>query len=348
MNHVSRAAVCAALVFSAVLPAFAAPAKLLEPAGGATVPLLTDAQKAYLAMSKEERREPYTNSSFRSKLAKSPVKGVRAYWPKTVRLAWAAAEGAEYAVCVKDAKTGQVVYEATVKGGETEVDNLKIATEYVWTVSANGERAEGRFATEGQAPRFLRMPDVPNTRDLGGWVGLGGKRVRQGLVFRTAGLNKNAEKGYYTAEELQKEGKETLVKESVKKAQARLAQLQAWQADPKTMDREDEEYKEWCTRHRGEPVTKFLSSRIDRAKSVIKHNDGTKVEKGLVAGASRVQGEKPDDTRAPREICPLAGLYQGGHREVPQDHARRLSPGVQRGFCAKPMASLFVRATVKP
>lgn len=40
--------------------------------------------------------------------------------------------------------------------------------------------------------RKLSWKGVPNVRDLGGLPGIGGKTVRRGLVFRSAGLNNNA------------------------------------------------------------------------------------------------------------------------------------------------------------
>lgn len=41
----------------------------------------------------------------------------------------------------------------------------------------------------GTVPRVVFFADVSNFRDLGGWRGLNGKKVRQGLVYRCACLN---------------------------------------------------------------------------------------------------------------------------------------------------------------
>lgn len=150
-----------------------------EPKDGATVSLLTDAQKAYLAMPRADRR--------------TKVPQGNAYCPKAVRLAWTAEDGAVCTVSVKDAKTGACVYEGTVKGGLADVDNLEIAAEYEWTVSRGDEMATSRFKTEDTAPRLVRFPGVPNARDLGGRIGLGGKRVKQGMIFRSARLSEDGE-----------------------------------------------------------------------------------------------------------------------------------------------------------
>ena len=91
--------------------------------------------------------------------------------------------------------------------------NLEVATRYYWRVSCNlacsnplhgracdcknrrpvVTSASGSFMTEDLAPRWIKLEGrVLNFRDLGGRIGLGGKRVRQGLVYRSQGLNENS------------------------------------------------------------------------------------------------------------------------------------------------------------
>ena len=281
----------------AVSSAFAS-IEIEEPAPGAVVPILTDAQKAYLSIPTAERRVKFADNSFRRKEMGLPAELVpgekkprEAYWPKTVRLAWKGAEGVEYRVVVTPVKNGGAVIDEKVKGSELYIDNLEMATEYKWVVDGGGDKGEGRFRTEDVAPRLVRYPGVPNVRDLGGRIGLGGKRVRQGLVFRSAGLNDNARDVYYTVEELRELGKMAELKAAAEEAQKRLDQLLAWQADPKTMDLKDKEYVEWKGRHVGEPVAKFLSSRIQRAKKSVKNGGDPKVVKGKKPGRNRVEGE---------------------------------------------------------
>ena len=285
--------------------AAAADVKILEPAADATVPLLTDAQKAYVSMDAEARRAKFADAQFRKSGMGLPAEKVpgeekarEAYWPKTVRLAWEAKDGVEYRVSVLSAKNGKSVFEGTAKGGEIFIDNLEVATAYEWTVQGGGDVGRGRFRTEVMTPRLVRFPGVPNVRDLGGWIGLGGRRVKQGMVFRSAGLNDNARKVFYTVDELRNLGKTEELKKAAEKAQKRLDQLRAWQADPKTMDRKDIEYLEWCTRHPNEPVAKFLSSRIGRAKKSVKEGGSPQVEKGREPGKNRVEGEKGEYVRS--------------------------------------------------
>ena len=76
------------------------------------------------------------------------------------------------------------------------VDNLEIGQSYAWrvTVRSRGKSvsADGRFSTEDLPPRLMRVDGVPNVRDFGGWRGLDGRRVRQGVIYRSAGWNDNA------------------------------------------------------------------------------------------------------------------------------------------------------------
>ena len=199
------AALPAALLFAALAVSAAEPAplKLLAPAEGATVPLLNERQKAFLSMPHAERIAAYSNETFRSELRKTA-----GYCPKPVRLEWedGATNGVRtvYTVEVRRRPDGTPVFRADTVGTCVEVDNLEIAREYEWTVHANAlghESATGTFRTEDRAPRLIRGGAVPNVRDLGGRVGLGGRRVRQGLVFRSAGLNANAETRYLTREQ---------------------------------------------------------------------------------------------------------------------------------------------------
>ena len=94
--------------------------------------------------------------------------------------------------------------------------NLEVARRYFWRVTLRkrckkydcGTRcpcAESKvvlrspvasFVTEDQAPRWISIEGrAGNMRDLGGWRTQDGRRVRQGMVFRSAGLNDNSVTG---------------------------------------------------------------------------------------------------------------------------------------------------------
>lgn len=45
----------------------------------------------------------------------------------------------------------------------------------------------------GSVPRMIFTPDIPNMRDVGGWKTCDGRRVRQGILFRSACFNQGYE-----------------------------------------------------------------------------------------------------------------------------------------------------------
>ena len=78
---------------------------------------------------------------------------------------------------------------------------MKIAQKYYWRVSniddpsAKDVSQVRAFTTEDKAPRIMRIKGATNVRDLGGRIGLDGRRVRQNMAFRGAGLNANSKDG---------------------------------------------------------------------------------------------------------------------------------------------------------
>ena len=150
-----------------------------------TVRLLTAGQRAYFALDRKAREDAFSNRVFRASMR---AIGDR---PNPVVLDWA--EGKPpYAVDVT--ADGRIVWSVVTPLRAAEVFNLEIAGEYAWEArDANGQRVGGgAFRTADEAPRILNVPGVPNMRDLGGRIGLGGCRIRQGLVYRSAGWNENA------------------------------------------------------------------------------------------------------------------------------------------------------------
>ena len=93
--------------------------------------------------------------------------------------------------------------------------NLEIATRYYWKAVCRGrcgfgcgpkhgckecktlvETPVSEFVTEDFVPRWIAIEGrVSNFRDLGGRIGFGGRRVRQGMIYRGQGLNDNSVTG---------------------------------------------------------------------------------------------------------------------------------------------------------
>ena len=171
---------------------------LTSPGDGATVPLLNDAQKAFLAMPRAERVAFFTDAAKRKQL-----RSEAGWLPRPVDFAWTSDASGETKFRVLVSESPDMSGAIAVPGvnGKAKIDNLKINWKYYWQVEA--ATADGRtvksavrsFTTESLAPRLLRFPNVPNVRDLGGRRARNGMYVKQGLVFRTAGMNNNASRG---------------------------------------------------------------------------------------------------------------------------------------------------------
>lgn len=99
--------------------------------------------------------------------------------------------------------------------------NYEIGRRYYWRVTAGiicHKYAHGRkcdckdrrapvqsqirsFVTEDLAPRWIMLKgEAGNIRDLGGRIGLGGKRVRQGMIFRGTRFEENSVDGIVPGE----------------------------------------------------------------------------------------------------------------------------------------------------
>ena len=184
------------ILFFALLSVLSAePLRLVSPENGATVPLLSAEQKAYLDLPREERVRLFADPASRKTLQSY------GWHPQKVVLNWAGFpdNGARplYTVEVRRIPGGRPVFRADTVHHRVSIENLEMAAEYEWTVWERGAGAEprsvtGSFRTEDRAPRLLKVANIPNIRDLGGRIGLDGRRVRQGLVFRSTGLNLNA------------------------------------------------------------------------------------------------------------------------------------------------------------
>ena len=177
---------------------------LVSPQEDETMCLLNDGNRAFLSMDAAARRAIFKDKSWRHEAAKK--------WrsmPKPVTLKWADAKDEKVRVTVTKKGAERPWFDEEVTGDSVEVWNLEIARDYEWTVCDGGECARGTFKTEDFAPRVMNVKGVPNFRDLGGWKTVDGKRVRQGIVYRSQGLNQNANYFLNSKEtmKLYKEGK---------------------------------------------------------------------------------------------------------------------------------------------
>ena len=171
-----------------------------EPRG--TVSQLTERQMEYFARPRAERVAMTSNVAVRAVTAKIGAK------PEPVRFAWRWTECpgrpvGHFEVTVRRTKDGKVVATHRTTSAETsaraaQLENFEVARTYDYEIAAYDQAGgrlaadKGTFRTADEAPRFLRAGKLGSFRDLGGWKGLDGRRVRQGLVYRSAAFNGDA------------------------------------------------------------------------------------------------------------------------------------------------------------
>ena len=169
--------------------------ELVSPKDGEEFCALKPEHRRFLDMDREGRRAQFLDKEWRARIVQKDIFST----PLPLKLEWRGEKG-PYEVKVE--LNGKTVFATNTADTAVNVWNLEIAREYVWTVCGGGECARGRFRTRDQAPRVMYVPEVSNIRDLGGRIGLGGKRVKQGMAFRSAGLNNNATTYYSCSETL--------------------------------------------------------------------------------------------------------------------------------------------------
>lgn len=87
-------------------------------------------------------------------------------------------------VTVKRLSDGIAFWTGTTSGTSVSVVNLEVGVGYTWTVKDSSGSAEATFYTRPEPPRLIKSGTMQMMRDQGGWIGLEGRRIRQGLIFR--------------------------------------------------------------------------------------------------------------------------------------------------------------------
>lgn len=147
-----------------------------------------------------------------------PTDGARVGCTNAVRIAWRCAHPAGkgckgvYAVEVMKRRDGRVHFAAEdLKTNAVELTGLDVGEEYTWSVWCGKRIRGGRFFTVGEGalpsvkgckpvnaeglPKWHAAKGVDNLRDIGGWTGLDGRKVKLGRLYRSAALEKVTDKG---------------------------------------------------------------------------------------------------------------------------------------------------------
>ena len=161
---------------------------LIAPQDGATVPVLSENQRAYLEKPTAARYKAMADRVERIKLAGSGE------YQRPLELQWSGETNALYTLTVDFAEGGDKRVFEIVGRTSARITNLELGREYRWSVEKGGEKATATFKTAAEAPRLLRAGGVRNFRDLGGWKTTDRRRVKQNMILRCAGLRSSASK----------------------------------------------------------------------------------------------------------------------------------------------------------
>ena len=261
--------------FVAVLGHSAAGKVVLKaPAEGEVVPQLWPDQKEFFETPLEKRISGVRTDAESAGVKPKRVKRKRS--AKPVLLEWSG-DAATYQVTVSREPDGKVFFSSSIPTNSVEITGLlEIARTWKWTVSDGNTTATGRFSTEDYAPRIVRWPGVSNVRDIGGRIGLDGRRVKQGLIFRSGGLNNNAKSEYYTYDEIMAMYKDgTLAKAGVGPSHGLGAEYDAKLRSGKGIDRNFLRLIKTGPKEPGKPKL------TDESRAYIQNNFGIKVDLDL-------------------------------------------------------------------
>lgn len=123
----------------------------------------------------------------------------------------------EYTLSISENEDMSNAKEIITGNKYADVYNLKVGTRYYWAVSYNDTDNKthmseiSQFVTDTKAPRNLMVSGVSNIRDIGGWSTVDGKRVKQGLLFRSFRLSHYENQTFY--KDIDKSGIATMTNE---------------------------------------------------------------------------------------------------------------------------------------
>lgn len=191
--------------------------ELISPADGVKISLLTDVHREFLRRDElglnkdvealEQLFEPIWQSRWFEESASLFIKWKtdEAYVPMKPELSF---DEDFCELCpANSAMIGEMAYDAVDGVYTVRVDNLMLGKTYYWRVNdGKGNYKVRSFSTGDECVRPIRSA-VRNMRDLGGRITADGKRVKQGLLFRSYAPEADDQKPY----ELSYEAKDVII-----------------------------------------------------------------------------------------------------------------------------------------
>ena len=161
----------------------------LSPTDGAVVPLLNARQKEFLTWTPNEICEAISNEVARKAagetIPKTELLEKIGTGPLAVDFRWRPGLGKVLLTVAKKGAETTPFFRDYVTEGSVSLKNFEVGTRYVATLKGVTVDETIEFETEDLAPRCIALSGRSNTRDLGGRTLPNGRRVRQGLMYRT-------------------------------------------------------------------------------------------------------------------------------------------------------------------
>lgn len=125
------------------------------------------------------------------------------YFPVPVDFEWEAVEGADYyRVYLSTDKNMTEVESYVVNENKLSLSTLFTGKTYYWQIDAVRAEETVRSSVHSfrtaKSPRTIKVEGVSNTRDAGGYEGLDGRRMKQGMLYRGGKLEEITENGIMT------------------------------------------------------------------------------------------------------------------------------------------------------
>lgn len=99
-------------------------------------------------------------------------------------------EGKKYTLYISENSDMSEAYKVESKETKAQVYNLKSGVHYYWYVESGNETSPVfTFKTKAGITRFINANGIQNFRDIGGYVTLDNKLIKQGLIYRAAELD---------------------------------------------------------------------------------------------------------------------------------------------------------------
>lgn len=173
---------------------------LLKPDQDETISNLPPQIRSFMELPVKERRKAFNNPKDRLQISNA-----RSGVP--YRFTWKNISGDSGAFKLEistkpdfSTPSQALVLKTWKKGRENgaDVTNFEIGKTFYWKVmltTKDGKQIFSqirKFQTDPFPMRLIDLPDVTNTRDIGGKPGLDGRMIRQGMVYRSSGLNEDS------------------------------------------------------------------------------------------------------------------------------------------------------------